>query len=76
MEAPTTTPTQDKQVTVDVPEDRVAEFYAWYSRFLAGRGRSRRCGHHGHRGRHFGEHGRPTGADQPEQAPQAPPTTV
>ncbi len=32
-----TTTTQDKQITVDVPEDRVAEFYAFYARFLAGR---------------------------------------
>ena len=35
--------TNDKQITIDVPEDRVAEFYAFYGRFLAGR--------HGHRGR-------------------------
>lgn len=47
--------TQDKQVTIAVPEDRVAEFYAFYGRFLAGspgrRGRGRghhRCGHHRH----------------------------
>lgn len=45
---------QDKQITVDVPEERVAEFYAFYARFLAGRrGRRRRGGHgrgcHGHR---------------------------
>jgi hypothetical protein len=48
--------TQDKQITIDVPEDRVAEFYAFYGRFLAGspgrRGRGRghhRCGpHHRH----------------------------
>jgi hypothetical protein len=48
---------QDKQITIDVPEDRVAEFYAFYGRFLAGspgrRGRGRgghhRCGpHHRH----------------------------
>ena len=45
--------TQDKQITIDVPEDRVAEFYAFYGRFLAGfpgrRGRGRghhRCGPH------------------------------
>jgi hypothetical protein len=47
------TTTQDKQITVEVPEDRVAEFYAFYGRFLAGfpgrgrRGRGHRhCGHH------------------------------
>lgn len=47
--------TQDKQITIEVPEDRVAEFYAFYGRFLAGfpgrRGgghrRHHRCGHHG-----------------------------
>ena len=30
------TTTKDKQVTIDVPEDRVAEFYAFYGQFLAG----------------------------------------
>jgi len=41
--------TQDKQITIDVPEERVAEFYAFYGRFLAGptgRGRGRGRGHH------------------------------
>ena len=46
--------TQDKQITIEVPEDRVAEFYALYGRFLAGfpgrRGRGHRrhhrCEHH------------------------------
>jgi hypothetical protein len=47
------TTTQDKQITIDVPEDRVAEFYAFYGRFLAGpsgrRGRGRGPGRgHGH----------------------------
>ena len=43
--------THDKQITIDVPEDRVAEFYAFYGRFLEGhpgrRGhrRAHRCGH-------------------------------
>lgn len=43
--------TQDKQITIAVPEDRVAEFYAHYARFLAGfpgrrgRGRGRPHGH-------------------------------
>lgn len=47
--------TQDKQITIAVPEDRVAEFYAFYGRFLTGfpgrRGRGRghhRCGPHRH----------------------------
>ncbi len=41
---------QDKQITIDVPEDRVAEFYSFYGHFLAGslrprgRGRGHRCG--------------------------------
>lgn len=53
-ENPTTTNYQ--QVTVDVPEDRVAEFHAFFGRFLAGRrGRGRRGGY----GRqHRGVHGR------------------
>lgn len=69
----TETPTdiqQDKQVTIAVPEDRVAEFYAFYARFLAaergeGRGRRRRGGpgRHGHgpgghRGHGCGKHRR------------------
>jgi hypothetical protein len=54
----TADPKQDKQITVEVPADRVPEFYAFYGRFLAGvagrrghgggRGRGRRCGGHGH----------------------------
>ena len=45
--------TNDKQITIEVPEDRVAEFYAFFGHFLAGSpGRRRRGpGHHrGHRG--------------------------
>jgi len=61
---------KDKQITIDVPEDRVAEFYAFYGHFLAGshvrrrggpghhRGHGR-CGHHG--GRHHGERAADTG---------------
>lgn len=56
--------TKDKQITIDVPEDRVAEFYAFYGRFLAGfpgrRGRGRGPGGPGHRhGRRCGPHERP-----------------
>ena len=49
--------TKDKQITIDVPEDRVAEFYAFYGQVLAGfPGRRRRGpGHRGHRG--HGPHG-------------------
>jgi len=75
MDTESTSTTPDKQVTVDVPEDRVAEFYAFYARFLAGRTRGRRGpgrSHgpvHGHRcgGRHD-EH-RPEGAR--DEAPAA-----
>ena len=53
-ESPTTTKYQ--QVTVDVPEDRVAEFHAFFGRFLAGgRGRGRR-GRYARQ--HRGVHGR------------------
>jgi len=56
MEAnPTPTTTQYQQVTVDVPEDRVAEFHAFFARFLAGRSPR------GRRGRHGRPHGRPHG---------------
>ena len=50
------TATNYQQVTVDVPEDRVAEFHAFFGRFLAGRhGR----GHRGRYGKHHrGAHGR------------------
>jgi len=40
--------TKDKQITIDVPEDRVAEFYAFYGRFLAGFPGRRRRGHRPH----------------------------
>ena len=53
-ETPTTTKYQ--QVTVDVPEDRIADFHAFFGRFLASTtGRGRR-GRHGRR--HHGAHGR------------------
>lgn len=54
MESNTTPNTQYTQVTVGVPEDRVAEFHAFFARFLAGPGSRRRGlrhrghGHHGH----------------------------
>ena len=52
----TPTPTTYQPVTVDVPEDRIAEFHALFARFLAGRpGRGRR-GHH--RRAHRSVHGR------------------
>jgi hypothetical protein len=57
---PTETATNTQQVTVDVPEDRVAEFHAFFARFLAGRGPGGRYGRrrHGRHGRHgYGRHG-------------------
>jgi hypothetical protein len=43
--------TNTQQITVEVPEDRVAEFHAFFARFLAGRGRR---GHRHHHGRGHG----------------------
>ncbi len=62
MDSPSTTSTQDTQVTVPVPEDRVAEFYAFYARFLAGRS-GRRGGPWGMRHHHHGC-GRPAARDE------------
>jgi hypothetical protein len=75
MDRETSSTTQYKPVTVDVPEDRLAEFHAFYARFLAGpRGRGRggrhgrpHGGRHGHGGRCAGrretsEHSEPTQA--------------
>ena len=62
------TPTKYQQVTVDVPEDRVAEFHAFCARFLAARGRRGRRGEyrrHGHGHRH-GCAGRRERAEQSE----------
>ena len=54
---PNPTNTQYQSVTVQVPEDRIAEFHAFFGRFLAGpigRGRRGRYGrpHRGHHGLH------------------------
>jgi hypothetical protein len=49
------TPTKYKQVTVDVPEERLAEFHAFFARFLAGGGRRARQGEYR---RHAHGHGR------------------
>ncbi len=71
MESNITPNPQYTQVTVDVPEDRLAEFHAFFARFLAGPGgRPRgRYGRHGHG--HHGRHGHGCGrgrVEQPEQA--------
>ena len=63
--------TQYTQVTVDVPEDRVAEFHAFFARFLAGGpGGRRRGGRHGRHGRPHGHHGR--GCAQRSQSREQP----
>ena len=46
---------QYKPVTVDVPEDRVPEFYAFFARFLSGKRGRRRGGPEGER--HGDRHG-------------------
>ena len=54
MDRETSSTTQYQPVTVDVPEDRVAEFHAFFARFLAGRtGRGRG----GRASRHHDRHG-------------------
>lgn len=65
-----TNATQDKQITVDVPEDRVPEFYAFYARFLAGRSgrRGRGLGRRGHGCRGHRSEGREQ--DTPEEVQQ------
>jgi hypothetical protein len=79
MEANSTpTNTNYQQVTVEVPEERVAEFHAFFARFLEGRGRRGR-GHRGHRhghghGRCGERHGRSERSEQTETAGQ--PTEV
>jgi hypothetical protein len=81
----TDTPTvtsQDKQVTIAVPEDRVAEFYAFFARFLAAdrpggrRGRRRGPhgpGHHGHGCRKHREDADATATGDAPTAPATPP---
>jgi len=60
---------QDKQVTVAVPEDRLAEFYGFFARFLAARRPGCRRGPHAHGGPRHGGH-RCTGRHEasPEEA--------
>jgi hypothetical protein len=71
--------TQYKPVTVDVPEDRLAEFHAFFARFLSGpRGRGR-GGRHGrpHGGRHGHGHGHgPRCAGRRETSEQSEPTSA
>jgi hypothetical protein len=69
MESNITPNPQSTQVTVDVPEDRVAEFHAFFARFLAGPGGRRGRGRHGHHGRHgHGHHGHGHGCGRRREA--------
>jgi hypothetical protein len=65
--------TKDKQITIDVPEDRVAEFYAFYGHFLAGFPGRRRRGP-GPRGHRCGPHreDRRAAADEAAAPPERP----
>ena len=76
-QSPTPT-TQYQPVTVDVPEDRIAEFHAFFGRFLAGptgreRRERRRRHHHGGHGRGCAH--RREATEQVEAPGQAPRTT-
>ena len=67
--------TKDKQITIDVPEDRVAEFYALYGHFLAGSPGRRHRGHgpRGHRCRPHGAAEARTEASQTHERPEGGP---
>jgi hypothetical protein len=88
MESNITPNQQYKQITVDVPEERVDEFNAFVARFLAGPGGRRRGGRHGRHGHgpgrhghgHHGHHGRGCGrrgerAEQGQPSEQREPST-
>ena len=79
----TSTSSESKQITIDVPAERVPEFYAFFAHFLAGgpgRRRRHQGGPHGHRGHHHcgGRPGERTEAETETQAaaPGSEPTTV
>jgi hypothetical protein len=81
MDREMSSPTQYKPVTVDVPEDRVAEFHAFFARFLAapeGRGRGRRHGrpHHGRHGHGHGHGHGPRCAGRRETTERSEPTAA
>src|SRR5580700_1436712 len=85
MESNITPNQQYKQITVDVPEERVDEFNAFVARFLAGPGGRRRGGRHGRHGHGpgrygHGHHGRGCGrrgerAEQGQPSEQREPST-
>jgi hypothetical protein len=77
------TSTNYQQVTVEVPEERVAQFHAFFARFLAAGERRGRRGRHGrpHHGMHRhgcgrrGEAGTETQATEQAPATEQPTTT-
>jgi hypothetical protein len=78
MESNPTSTTQYQQVVVDVPEERVAEFHAFFARFLEGpMGRGRR-GRHGrpHRGHHGHRCDERRGSVEPGEAAEQPSETT
>jgi hypothetical protein len=80
MESNITPNSQYTQVTVDVPEDRVAEFHAFFARFLAAPSGRRRGGRHGRHGHGHGHHGcgcgqRSQRAESAETAERSEPST-
>jgi hypothetical protein len=61
----------DKQITVAVPEERVPEFYAWFSDFLTaepGTASPSERGRRGHRGRRLRSEASAWSADDADQA--------
>jgi hypothetical protein len=76
MESNLTRDTKYTQVTVDAPQDRVAQLHAFFARFLAGPSDSRKDHRHGGRGR--GYHGRRCvyrGNDLEQREPTTEPTS-
>jgi hypothetical protein len=71
------TSTNYQQVTVEVPEERVAQFHALFARFLAAGERRARRGRHGgpHRGMHRHGCGRRDEAGTETHAPEQAPAT-
>lgn len=62
--------TENKTLSIEVPADRVAEFYAWYARFLAAAERRERRGRHGAARRCGHGHGRGEAAKARGEDPQ------
>ncbi len=74
-----TSTTKYQQVTVDVPEERVPEFHAFFGRFLARPIGPRRRGRHGHRRATHGHgcsHRHQAAERGPAREPAAPATEI